>query len=504
MKAPQLFVCWFALLAGAGAKELRVAGIFGDRMVLQRETDAPIWGWGEAGAKVTVSPSWQKATVETTADDGGRWKASLPTPKAGGPFTITVQSGGAKVALKDVLIGEVWVCSGQSNMQWKLRGFGVDHWSEELKKANRPQLRYINIPQAIAFAPQQDMKAPWVTSTPRNVLPLSAVAYFFAARLQEELDVPVGIISTSWGGSSAETWISESVLREKFPEFSETFATYPDAKKVSGPLSRAEKNMPEGIQQRSPSVTSNTMIEPLIPYAIRGVTWYQGESNVSKPLQYRRLFPALIEDWRTRWGRTAEELPFYYVQIAPFHYRTEPMPVALLREAQLQTLGVPNTGMVVTMDVGAADNIHPKPKKPVGERLARLALARTYGKAIVDSGPMYQKHLADGATMKLTFTEIGSGLKSLDGEALRHFTAAGADKVFHPAKAVIKDDQVWVRSDKVAKPVAVRFGWGNADLTNLGNAEGLPASSFRTDEWPIAKREPAPRKPAPKKVPAKS
>lgn len=488
MKTLLQLVCWFALLANAGAEELRVAGIFGDRMVLQRETDAPIWGWGEAGTRVEIFPSWQSKAVETSVDAKGRWKASLATPKAGGPFEITVQSAGSKIAFKDVLVGEVWVCSGQSNMQWKLRGFGVDHWAEDLKKANRPELRYLNVPQALAFAPQEDMKASWVTSTPRSVLPLSAVAYFFAARLHEELDMPIGIISTSWGGSTAEAWISEGVLREKFPEFNDVFATYPDASKISGALSRGDKAIPKGINQQSPAVVSNTMIEPLLPYAIRGVTWYQGESNIKKPQQYRSLFPAVIEDWRERWDRSAEELPFYYVQIAPFKYQNEPLPAALLREAQLEALSVPNTGMVVTMDVGEKDNIHPKAKKPVGERLARLALARTYGKKIVDCGPVYQKYQVDGNTVKLMFSEIGSGLRSLDGEELRHFTAAGADKFFHPAKAVIKGDEVWVRSDKVVQPIAVRFGWGNADHTNLGNADGFPTSSFRTDEWPIAEK----------------
>jgi sialate O-acetylesterase len=242
--------------------------------------------------------------------------------------------------------------------------------------------------------------------------------------------------------------------------------------------------MPKGLNNRSPSVLFNGMIRPLIPFSIRGVIWYQGEANVERPAQYRKLFPALIRDWRSRWG--IGDFPFYFVQIAPFSYKDKQPGAAYLREAQLMTLSEPNTGMAVTMDIGDPTNIHPKNKKPVGERLALLALARDYGRPnLVDSGPRYQGFQVDGDKIRLEFNHVGSGLTTKDGRPLTHFTIAGADQKFVPAEAVIDGGTIVVSSAKVSQPVAVRYGWGNADMPNLANKEGLPSSSFRTDEWPI-------------------
>jgi len=481
-----------ALSAGAAptsnaskpATQLKVAGLFTDNMVIQQRSKAPIWGTAAPSEEVTVTTSWNKEVSTAIAGRDGHWKTTLNTPAAGGPFQIQIKGESAKIQLKNVLSGEVWVCSGQSNMQWKMRGFGLEHWKEEVEQAKHPKVRFCDIPQVIALEGQDDVRAKWSVCSPNTTLNFSAVAYFFGSRLHEELDVPIGLISTNWGGSSAEAWVSPEELDKEFPEFGKTMATYPDLAKPDGVLYPRNKKAPKGLNQRSPAVLYNSMIRPLMPYSIKGVIWYQGESNVKQPAQYQRLFPALINDWRSRWG--AGDFPFYFVQIAPFHYKQERIPVAFLREAQMKTLSVPNTGMAVTMDIGEKDNIHPRTKKPVGERLALLALARNYGmKVQADSGPLYQSHEKQAGSIRLKFTGIGSGLASSDGKPLSHFAIAGNDQKFVPAQAVIDGDDLVVSSDEINSPVAVRFAWGNADAPNFANKEGLPASSFRTDNWPI-------------------
>lgn len=465
--------------------DFKVSGLFHDHMVVQRETDAPIWGWGKPGEQVSIRTSWNRKTTRTEIAKDGSWKTTIATPKAGGPYEIEIKSEDDEVELKNVLSGEVWICSGQSNMQWKMRGFGLKHFEEDVKKAKYPEIRLCLIPQVLGLEPQKDVKASWAVCSPQSVLGFSAVAYFFGSELHQELDVPIGLISTNWGGSSAEAWVSEEVLRKEFSEFKPEFSEYEKhLKKGDGLYENRAKDKPKGLSQTSPAVLYNTMIEPLLSFAMRGVVWYQGESNVKNPEQYRTLFPAVIQDWRSRWGQG--DFPFYYVQIAPFVYKQEKIPVAFLREAQLMALSEPNTGMVVTMDIGDAANIHPKEKKPVGERLALLALARTYGKEdLVDSGPLYESQEIEGENIRIHFTSLGTGLASSDDEALTHFTIAGRNKKFYPADAVIDGDTIVVRSKKVPRPAAVRFGWGNADEPNLMNKEGLPSSSFRTDDWKI-------------------
>lgn len=502
MKASK-FVAWlmFALLFSVGSartshanpeESLTVAGMFGNGMVLQQQTAAAIWGQAKPDAKVKVRASWGTKVSVATADAEGKWKTTIDTPKAGGPFKLSVESGSERKEFKDVLCGEVWICSGQSNMQWKMRGFGVDHWKEDVKQANRPNIRLCQIPQTLALEPQADLKASWSRCTPNKVLNFSAVAYFFGSRLQEELGVPIGLVSTNWGGSSAEAWINPDVLGKEFPEFNKVSDRYEGLIQEHGAV-YTNRQKPKGINQRMPSILYNKMIKPVIPFSIRGVIWYQGESNVKNPLQYRKLFPSLIKSWRQEWGQG--DFPFYFVQIAPFGYKTELLPVALLREAQLQALEVPNTGMVVTMDIGNPENIHPKKKKPVAERLARLALAKDYGRTDLSfSGPMLVEQQVKGKQIRLRFEHVGEGLISRDGKPLSHFTVAGKDRNFHPATAEIDGDTLIVSSPKVARPVAVRFAWGNADEPNLSNKEGFPCSSFRTDDWEIAPKKPARRK----------
>ena len=478
--------------------QLKVAGIFGDGMVVQQQTSAAIWGRAKPNSTVSVKPSWQAdATVATTGADG-KWNTKINTPKAGGPFKISIQSGAEKKEFSNVLSGEVWICSGQSNMQWKMRGFGVDHFKASVEKANHPQIRYLHVPQTLAFEEQEDIKAKWSTCSPKTVLAYSAVAYFFAEKLHAELDVPIGLVSTSWGGSSAEAWVDDETIADQFPEFESVTSGYPALIKKSGMLHPMGKRT-KGINQRMPSVLYNNMIHPILPFTIRGVIWYQGESNVKKPVQYRKLFPAMIKNWRSKWGQG--DFPFYFVQIAPYKYKAEDLPAAFLREAQLQTLSVANTGMAVTMDIGNENNIHPKQKQPVGQRLALIALAKDYGKDdLVYSGPLYSGSKLESDKIRLSFEHVGSGLKTQDDQPLTHFTIAGKDKKFETATAVFDGETIVVSSPKVPKPVAVRFGWGNSDKPNLVNQEGLPASSFRTDDWAPEKIKATMKAPARKRL----
>jgi sialate O-acetylesterase len=468
-------------------KSLRLASLFADNMVLQQQTDAAVWGKSEPLQEVSVEASWSEDAYKTNADGEGNWRTTIKTPQAGGPFTLTVKSGDETIELKNVLSGEVWICSGQSNMQWKMDGYGPDHFGVDIQKVNAPNIRYCMVDQILALKSQEEIGTNWSVCGPSTVSKYSAVAYFFGSKLHQELHVPIGLISTNWGGSGVQAWTREEVLMKKFPEFIPRLKIYPKLIKETGmfyPYDRTKR--PKEINQRNPAVLYNSMINPLIPFAFRGVIWYQGESNVSDPEQYRNLFPAMIEDWRDQWG--IGEFPFYFVQIAPFNYKSEPISSAFLREAQLTALSLPNTGMAVIMDIGDPNNIHPRQKKPVGDRLALIALAKDYGrKDLVYSGPLYQSYKVEGNRIRLTFDHIGSGLNSRDGKELTHFTIAGNDKQFVDATAVIDGDTIIVSSPDVPGPVAVRFGWGDADITNLSNKEGLPASSFRTDNWPIEK-----------------
>ena len=472
---------------------LALAPLFSNHMVLQQKTDAPIWGTAAPGTPVLVKVSWSDKASEATANKDGNWRTTIKTPVAGGPFEIKVQSGEETKVLKDVLCGEVWICSGQSNMQWKLRGFGVDHFKEDVQKAKHPKIRLCQVTQVMSLEPQDDVGARWSVCTPASALNFSAVAYFFGSRLHAELDVPIGLISTNWGGSSAEAWTPKQTLQRDFPEFNSDFDSYPTVAKSHGTKFSRSKKPPKGFNHRKPSVLYNHMIHPLIPFSISGVIWYQGESNVERPEQYGSLFPEMIKSWRNEWNQG--DFPFYFVQIAPFEYRRNQLPVALLREAQTKALELPNTGMVVTMDIGNPTNIHPKQKKPVGQRLALQALKKTYGKRnLICDGPAFSSHKVEKNSIRLEFTDVGDGLASRDDKPLSHFTIAGADRVFHPATAKIDGQAIIVSSEKVDKPQAVRFGWGNADEPNLINSEGLPGSSFRTDSWPPAPKAPKAQK----------
>lgn len=647
---------------------LEVPSFFADHMVLQQRSEALFWGHAKPNSQVRIKASWGEQGVFQVNGEG-KWKGLIQTPEAGGPYNIIIQSGDIEKTLKDVLIGEVWLCSGQSNMEMPLEGWPpndtIMHSEKTIHEADNPEIRVFTVSKAISTIPEEQCKGTWEVSTPENAGSFSATAYFFGHKLHQELNVPIGLIHSSWGGTPVEAWISKQQLQafEEFrpvlkniqngqskinelnawlaqkpvvevkekedkpwqglnfgdenisdkafddqnwpsmelPQLWEStsmgnfdgviwfrkaitvpeewkekdlmlelgpiddmditywnghqigdhqktghwqtkrkykipadlvhegqhviairvidhqggggifgdpneMVVYPadnsnDPISLSGEwkyLPVAEYNneqfhvfdiasmeyfdrpkLPISIDQNTPSLLYNAMIHPLVPYRIKGVIWYQGESNTGNPEQYDYLFPGLIEDWRDQWKQG--DFPFYYVQIAPYDY--EPVTRSQrLREAQLKTLKVDNTGMAVTLDIGNPDNIHPANKTAVGERLARWALAKTYGKEIIYSGPIYNGMKIDNGNIVLNFKYPGSGLMTPD-DKLRHFMIAGQDREFHPAEATIKADQVVVSSKSVDAPVAVRYAWDNTSDASLFNTEGLPASSFRTDDW---------------------
>jgi sialate O-acetylesterase len=618
-------------------------GIFGSNMVLQRNQPIPVWGWAKPNETIVVTLNKQKKTVK--ADQNGDWMVKLSPESAGGPFSLTIK-GNNTIAFSNVLIGEVWVCSGQSNMEWSLSV--ANNAEQEIAAANYPQIRHFTVAKAVSSVPLKDVRGgSWEIAEPANAGRFSAVAYFFARKLYQELKVPIGLVNTSWGGTHVETWTSREAFQGS-EEFKSMIASVPlvnmdslekvqsanhkkaleqwktellppnllsswnqlafddsQWKKLKAPglwesqglngldgvflfrksfnveadkaglsavleLAKIDDNdvtyvngvkvgatdgynttrkyiIPAGIlkagknviavrvvdtgggggfhgdapmsisagsQAQSltgewaykiesintsssaydfnpnqyPSLLYNAMLYPIIPFAIQGAIWYQGESNAGRAWQYRKAFPLMITDWRKQWKQG--DFPFYFVQLASFDAggskdKNAGYQWAELREAQTLTLSLPNTGMAVTSDVGEANDIHPRNKQDVGLRLALAALSKTYKKNVVGNGPMYQAMKTEGNQAIISFSNIGTGLMTKDKYGyLRGFEIAGADQQYHYAKAYIKGNQVVVYSDDVQAPVAVRFGWyDEISDNNLFNKEGLPAVPFRTDNW---------------------
>lgn len=442
-----LAVVFWCALSPAQA-DVTLPKVISSQMVLQRERPVPIWGWANPGEEVTVK--FGGATVAGKADPQGNWKVELPAMKADGKAHRMTVRGKNKIELEDILIGEVWVASGQSNMEKPLGPAGgqvpCDDWREEVAAAKFPQIRLLEMPPKDAAAPASDADCEWLPCSPQNIMKqrgrgagYSACAYFFARKLHRELKVPIGMIAASIGGTRCEPWTPGR-----------------DGRLYNG------------------------MIAPVTPLAIRGAIWYQGESNVGDGLRYADRMKALIEGWREAWGY---DLSFYFVQIAPFSgYRPGSLPQ--LWEAQVRNLKIPKTGMAVTTDlVAAISDIHPVNKIDVGERLALWALAKDYQKKIVYSGPLYQSMKVEGDKIRLSFAHVGGGLVSSDDKPLIEFEVAGADGKFVPAEASIDGETVVVQAMEVASPVQVRFGWSNEAFPNLVNKEGLPASPFQTNGW---------------------
>jgi sialate O-acetylesterase len=635
------------ILACSVCAEVKLPAIFGSSMVLQQKSDAAVWGWADAGEQVEVLGSWMKSPAAVKADKEGLWQVKIKTPAAGGPFTLTIKASNTLV-LQDVLIGEVWICSGQSNMEWPMNA--VDNAQLEIKAANFPQIRLFTVKKESLPQPQKDCVGQWTLCTPETVSSFSAVGYLFGREIHQKLNIPIGLINASWGGTPVEAWISQKgiqafkdyqpilqkITRAEQPIADEVRTTnekalarweeqvaavdpgtkenWQDPKmdvsgwkemeqprewtgtelenidgivwfrritnippswaktelelhlgqiddidtvwvngvkigsmtdwlmdrrysipasalhigpnviavrivdtgsqggfrgeesqmrigpvgakaetcatiaktwkyKVSlaeGPLPPSPRIITGKFNQNSPTTLFNGMIAPLTPYRIAGALWYQGESNVGRPAEYARLFPAMITDWRKQFN--SGNFSFYWVQIAPFAYADKNS--AYLREAQTQSLKtVKNGGMAVTMDIGAVFDIHPRNKQDVAKRLALWALAKNYAqKDIACSGPIYKSMKVEGQKIRLRFDYIYGGLSATDGH-LTDFVIAGADRKFVPAEAVIEGDTIVVSSSQVQKPIAVRYGWTNWVAGSLFNKEGLPASSFRTDDW---------------------
>jgi sialate O-acetylesterase len=479
-----------AIIANTARADVKLPALISDGMVLQQGMPAPLWGWADEGESVTVEIQNQKVTAMAKS---GKWVVRLKPLKAGGPFTLTF-SGKNKIELKNVLVGEVWICGGQSNMQWRLNQ--TDNAEAEIAGAEYPMIRLFTVPRAEVDATVTDVKAGWKECSPESAAVFSAIGYYFGRDLHKARNVPIGLINNAVGGSPAESWTSAGVLNadaeyKQFPaeypkrmeKYEEAMGKYKEdsekAKAENKPAPRAPGKpwMPSGLY--------NGMLAPLAPYAIKGVIWYQGEANAGRAYQYRRLFPTMIRDWRTLWRQG--DFPFLFVQLAAFGPNSQKLGEsdwAELREAQLMTLSAsPKTGMSLAIDVGTYDDIHPRNKQPVGARLALAARAVAYGEKIVHSGPVYQSMKVEGDKVILSFKHAGGGLEARGGE-LKGFIIAGGDNVWREAKAEIKGDRVIVSSSEVAKPVAVRYAWAKYPTCNLYNKEGLPATPFRTDDWP--------------------
>lgn len=473
------------------AQNIEPASIFGENMVLQQGIHAPFWGTARPNQELTIhiAGSVQKTKVNST----GKWFTHLPVLKAGGPFRISISAEGDSVVFNAVYAGEVWLASGQSNMQFTLSE--ANHAATEIAEANYPAIRFFTVVHNISSKPLQKVMGQWEVCTPENAKKFSAVAYFFARELYKDKQVPVGIISSSWGATPSEAWTSgESLLTH--PDFKDSVIRYrqlqedwemlySNFERETEAAKKAKSKLPVMPAQKNyPTALYNAMIAPLIPYGIKGVIWYQGENNAVRAMQYRTLFPLLINDWRQLWKRP--KLPFVYVQLANFKARnSEPVFFdnwALLREAQLKTLRLPNTAMAVTIDIGDAKTIHPTNKQDVGKRLYLAAKHVAYHESGEYAGPLFAKMTLHDTTIELSFTHTGSGLMSKK-EPLSGFAVAGADKIFYWADAVIKGDKVFLHAAQVPKPVAVRYAWSTNPEADLYNKEGLPASPFRTDDW---------------------
>ena len=474
---------------------LKVPAIFSDHMVLQRDIPVPVWGTATPGDQVTVSIGGQTKT--TQAGLYGKWMVRLdPLATSAEPLTMKIATGTNEVTFNDVLVGEVWVASGQSNMEMPVGNVdtparrkypGVDHYEEELKNADHPLLRLCLVDRPSLGRPTTRVSgAGWKTCSQESVNKFSAVGYFYGRHLVETLKVPVGIIQCACSSSAAEQWISLEVLA-KFPQFAAVteYCLNPEFLTVDNLdyQNFAPKAQPSGL--------FNGGLAPIIPYAIRGAIWYQGESNADRPVEYRSLFPAMIADWRQRWGEG--DFPFYFVQLAGFgEIPAQPRQQdswAELREAQTMTLSAPNTGMAVTIDIGMPDFIHPLNKQDVGRRLGLVALAKTYGEKIESSGPAFKSMKIDGPKIVLQFDHLAGGIVSrntTDPTKLSNFSIAGKDEVWKWADARIEGNSVVVSCETVKEPVAVRYAWSGNIACDFYNKDGLPALPFRTDDWKLA------------------
>jgi sialate O-acetylesterase len=512
MKNPRrLSLSFLLLLVGVAVRgEVTLAPLFNDHAVLQRDKPVPVWGRANAGEKVTVTFAGQTRAATTGAD--GRWIVFLEPLQTAAQGADLVVTGKNSVTLHDVVVGEVWLCSGQSNMEFTVAR--AANANEEMAGANFPLIRHLKVRNTVAAAPaDQVATSGWQTTTPQTVGGFTAVGYFFARDIYQKLGVPIGLIHSSWGGTPVESWMSPAALASD-PAFklvaerwTKNLADYPEKKAAYDPRladwTKANETAKAGAKEKyaawqkqnprprgprgpgdswTPAGLFNGMINPLVPYALRGALWYQGESNAEHASEYRALFGAMITAWRAHFAQG--DFPFYWVSLANYGVPEDPTgrTYAFLREAQTQTLALPNTGQALAIDIGNPVDIHPTNKHDVGRRLALLAKNRVYNITCDDTGPTFVAATREGATMRVRFNHASSGLIA-HAKLPAALELAGADRVFHPATGKIERDTLVVSAATVKEPVAVRYAWSNAPEANLYNGSGLPAVPFRSDDW---------------------
>jgi sialate O-acetylesterase len=509
---------WWVVLAvlmavASAAADVKLPALISDNMVLQQGRQVAIWGAADAGEQVTVSLGDQKASA--TADSNGQWKVQLGPLAKSGPLEMTV-AGKNTLTIHNVLVGEVWVCSGQSNMEFALWNHGVfggaKNMDQEVAAANYPLLRLFLVKRAVASKPQTDVEGQWVVASPETAGNFSAVGYFFGRDLHKAMKFPVGMIASSWGGTEAEAWTSDEALaadpelktvadswRQRIADFPHVLDQYErklgDWEKAAeeaeggGKIAVAMPDAPKDPRSHPwrDSGLWNGMMAPISPYGIAGAIWYQGESNAEFAYQYRKVFSTMIQQWRSSWGEG--DFPFLFVQLANYVPGNQPSDSwAVLRESQDKTLALPKTGMAVAIDIGESNDIHPKNKQEVGRRLALAAEGIAYDKKIEYKGPTYKSVRADAGALHVQFTHLGGGLV-VHGSSLLGFEIAGEDQQFFPAQAKIAGAEVVLSSAQVAKPVAARYAWANDPKCNLYSKAGLPAPPFRSDEWTVTTQD---------------
>lgn len=460
--------------------EVKLPAFFSSNMVMQQQTDCNIWGWATKNAKVKITVEWSKKTYTTSADSEGKWKTTIPTPSAGGPYNITI-SDGKELTLENVMIGELWFCSGQSNMEIPMKGYpgqSIENASNDILHSTNKQIRLFTVKRGGSFTPKDDVTGSWNEANPESVREFSATAYYFGRLLNEILGVPVGLLCSSYGGSACEAWMNPAWVKDEWVK------AYPKSK-VPTSIEEYDKMKDKN---RVSSALYNGQLHAFIGITMRGAIWYQGEDNYNRASSYADMLATLVKGWRDEWG--IGEFPFYYTQIAPYYYEgitkpgEEPINSAFLREQQYkaETL-IPNSGMAVLLDVGMRDCIHPRQKCVAGERLARLALVKTYGiKGVTAESPRVSGYTTEGNKIIIGFDRDKMWVNFKGNPSSDNFEVAGEDRVFYPAKAILQRSKVVVSSDKVEHPVAVRYAFKNWVVGDLF-CEDLPVSSFRSDDW---------------------
>jgi len=469
-----VLICFLSVFTAKA--EIKLPALFSDNMTLQQHMDAPIWGWAAKDESLSIITSWDEKVYRVRADKKGKWKTNLQTPDAGGPYTISVSNGNETKTINNVLIGEVWLCSGQSNMEMPLKGFPgqpVTGGNEAILHSKNNNIRFITVSRKTVLEKETDFEGGWNVANPSTTGNLSATAWFYGSLLQEILEVPIGLIDMSYNGSNVEAWMSDEMLKD----FDSIL-----------PIPRNQEEL-KGNPNRKPTTLFNGMLSPVIGYGIKGALWYQGESNYERPFQYKKLLKKMVSSWRELWHQ--DDFPFYIAQIAPFDYArfhpddyTDKYNSAYLREAQLQaSKEIPNSEIAIMMDVGEFDNIHPADKKIGGERIAYLVLAKTYGmEGFEYQSPEFNAMEINDDTMVVSFKNIPNGVTSYN-RPVEGFELAGKDKKFYPAKAVLRRKSVVLSSPEVKEPIAVRYLFKDFVVPEIFSVGGFPMSSFRTDDW---------------------